>query len=116
MCSSGRRRRRCSSTRWTSGCEAAQGPDVRKSPRLMRSFAYERPDRLEDAVALLAGGGARLLAGGTDLIIRLRDGTVRPDVVVDVKGLAEIDDGLHVDGDRLVIGGQIGRASCRERV
>jgi CO/xanthine dehydrogenase FAD-binding subunit len=72
----------------------------------MRSFAYERPDRLEDAVALLAGGGARLLAGGTDLIIRLRDGTVRPDVVVDVKGLAEIDDGLHVDGDRLVIGGR----------
>ena len=72
----------------------------------MRAFAYERPDRVEDAVALLAGGGARLLAGGTDLIIRLRDGTIRPDVVVDVKGVTEIDDGLHVDGDRLVIGGR----------
>ena len=50
----------------------------------MRAFAYERPTVLADAVALLAEHGpeARLLAGGTDLIIRLRDGTVRPQVVV----------------------------------
>lgn len=76
----------------------------------MRPFAYERPDRVDDAVAILAAGGsggrARLLAGGTDLIIRLRDGSVRPDVVVDIKRVADIDDGLHVDGDRLVIGGR----------
>ena len=72
----------------------------------MRPFAYERPDRLGDAVALLAGGNARLLAGGTDLIIRLRDGTARPDVVVDVKRVAEIDGGLHESDGRLVIGGR----------
>ena len=43
--------------------------------------------------ALLAEHGpeARLLAGGTDLIIRLRDGTIRPRVVVDVKRIAELD-------------------------
>lgn len=59
----------------------------------MRAFAYERPSRLDDAIALLArhGPDARLLAGGTDLIIRLRDGTLRPAVVVDVKGIAELD-------------------------
>jgi carbon-monoxide dehydrogenase medium subunit len=59
----------------------------------MRAFAYERPSRLDDAIALLArhGADARLLAGGTDLIIRLRDGTLRPEVVVDVKGIAELD-------------------------
>jgi len=72
----------------------------------MRPFGYERPDRVDDAVAILAAGGARLLAGGTDLIIRLRDGTARPDVVVDVKGLSEIDAGLRIEGDRLVIGGR----------
>ena len=61
----------------------------------MRPFAYERPTHLGDAVALLAehGPDARLLAGGTDLIIRLRDGTIRPRVVVDVKGIAELDGG-----------------------
>jgi carbon-monoxide dehydrogenase medium subunit len=59
----------------------------------MRPFAYERPTSLNEAIGLLTahGDGARLLAGGTDLIIRLRDGTVRPEVVVDVKHLAELD-------------------------
>jgi carbon-monoxide dehydrogenase medium subunit len=74
----------------------------------MRPFAYERPDRLPDAVALLADAGdrARILAGGTDLIIRLRDGSIRPDGVVDVKRIAAIDAGIREAGDRLVIGGR----------
>lgn len=58
----------------------------------MRAFAYERPTTLADAVALLAehGPDARILAGGTDLIIRLRDGTYAPSVVVDVKRVREL--------------------------
>jgi CO/xanthine dehydrogenase FAD-binding subunit len=67
----------------------------------MRPFAYERPTRLADALALLDEHGpeARLLAGGTDLIIRLRDGSVAPRLVVDVKGIAELDDTIReVDG------------------
>jgi carbon-monoxide dehydrogenase medium subunit len=72
----------------------------------MRPFGYERPSSLAEAVALLAdhGARARVLAGGTDLIIRLRDGSIRPDVVVDVKRIAELDDGIREVGDRLVIG------------
>jgi CO/xanthine dehydrogenase FAD-binding subunit len=73
----------------------------------MRPFAYERPDRLADAVALLAEHGpeARPLAGGTDLIIRLRDGTARPRVVVDVKRIGELDDEIRAtDGGGLRIG------------
>lgn len=59
----------------------------------MRAFVYERPTVLADAVALLAerGDDARLLAGGTDLIIRLRDRSIEPAVVVDLKGIAELD-------------------------
>jgi carbon-monoxide dehydrogenase medium subunit len=72
----------------------------------MRAFAYERPTSLADALALLAdrGDDARPLAGGTDLIIRLRDGTVRPKLVVDVKRIAELDASIVEDGGRLVIG------------
>jgi CO/xanthine dehydrogenase FAD-binding subunit len=72
----------------------------------MRTFAYERPTGLADAIGLLAehGPGARLLAGGTDLLIRLRDRSLEPDVVVDVKRVAELDDGIRDEGDRLVIG------------
>jgi CO/xanthine dehydrogenase FAD-binding subunit len=67
----------------------------------MRAFAYERPTKLAEAVALLAdpAAEARPLAGGTDLIIRLRDGTLRPRTVVDVKAIDEIDDGIReIDG------------------
>ena len=72
----------------------------------MRPFTYARPDTLADAVALLAerGPDARVLAGGTDLIIRLRDGSVRPTLVVDVKRVPELAPGIHVDGGTLVIG------------
>lgn len=74
----------------------------------MRPFAYERPGSLADAIARLAAddgdGGPRVLAGGTDLIIRLRDGTVQPRVVVDIKRVAELSDGIAESGDRLVIG------------
>ena len=63
----------------------------------MRAFAYERPTRLADAVGLLAEHGpeARLLAGGTDLIIRLRDGSMRPRIVVDVKRINELDGSIE---------------------
>jgi CO/xanthine dehydrogenase FAD-binding subunit len=72
----------------------------------MRTFAYERPTHIDEAVALLAAAGpeARLLAGGTDLIIRLRDGTIRPQIVVDVKGIAELDAGIGKTDGGLRIG------------
>ncbi len=62
----------------------------------MRPFAVERPTSLAEAIALFAahGSDARPLAGGTDLIIRLRDRTLQPSVVVDVKRIAELDDGI----------------------
>jgi CO/xanthine dehydrogenase FAD-binding subunit len=68
----------------------------------MRPFAYARPASLAEALGLLAehdDGRSRLLAGGTDLLIRLRDGTFRPEVVVDVKGIAELGGAIErVDG------------------
>jgi carbon-monoxide dehydrogenase medium subunit len=72
----------------------------------MRAFSYERPTRLADAMGLLVehGPDARLLAGGTDLIIRLRDGTIRPRVVVDVKRIAELDGAITEGDGRLSIG------------
>ncbi len=67
----------------------------------MRAFAYERPTDLAAAVALLAEHGpeASPLAGGTDLIIRLRDGSIQPRLVVDLKRIAELDGEIRdVDG------------------
>ncbi|MEO6351453.1 MAG: xanthine dehydrogenase family protein subunit M [Candidatus Limnocylindrales bacterium] len=66
----------------------------------MRPFTYARPTALSDAVALLSEhrDDARVLAGGTDLIIRLRDGTFAPKVVIDVKRIPEFAPEITVEG------------------
>ena len=58
----------------------------------MHAFEYTAPQTVDDTVAILADarGEASLLAGGTDLIPRMREGRERPRVLVDIKGLPEI--------------------------
>ena len=48
---------------------------------------YEAPQTVENAVALLAGarGSAQVLAGGTDLLVRMKSGFAEPDLIVDIK-------------------------------
>ena len=52
---------------------------------------YESPANIESAVALLreSKGQGKVLAGGTDLLVHLRAGTLSPPVVVDIKKIAE---------------------------
>lgn len=62
----------------------------------MRPFAYARPETLEGALALLrdGGGGAAVLAGGTDLLVGMRSGAVTPRSVVDVKRVTDLGGGI----------------------
>lgn len=52
---------------------------------------YESPDTLEAAAKLLAAesGDARVLAGGTDLLVQIRAEILSPALVVDIKRIAE---------------------------
>ena len=52
---------------------------------------YQAPESVEGAVALLsaATGEARVLAGGTDLLVQMRADVVDPDLIVDIKKIAE---------------------------
>ncbi|OGA78605.1 MAG: oxidoreductase [Betaproteobacteria bacterium RIFCSPLOWO2_12_FULL_65_14] len=61
---------------------------------------YERPQTVEAAVALLAAaqGPARVLAGGTDLLIQMRSGRLEPQLLVDVKGIPEMTSIISEDG------------------
>ncbi len=58
----------------------------------MSEMRFEAPQTLAAAVALLAGanGVARVLAGGTDLLIQMRGGRVEPELLVDIKGISEM--------------------------
>jgi len=50
---------------------------------------YEAPESVAAAVKLLAAekGLAKLLSGGTDLLVQMRSGSVEPDLIVDLKHL-----------------------------
>lgn len=52
---------------------------------------YEAPESLDTAVALLAGarGDARVLAGGTDLLVQIRADVLDPELIVDIKKIPE---------------------------
>ena len=66
----------------------------------LREFEYHEPTSLDEASRILAEAetDARVLAGGTDLVVDMKTGRMRPSTVVNLKripGLAEIED---VDG------------------
>jgi carbon-monoxide dehydrogenase medium subunit len=58
----------------------------------MNQMRFEAPKTVDAAVALLAGAGgvAKVLAGGSDILIQMRGGRVEPELLVDVKGIAEM--------------------------
>jgi CO/xanthine dehydrogenase FAD-binding subunit len=72
----------------------------------MTPFDYVRPDNLEAVIALLEkhGPAARLLAGGTDVLVRLRLGHMRPSVVVDLKRARGLESAIVQVGSSLRIG------------
>ena len=71
----------------------------------MSSLSYAAPTSVDDAVKLLAGssGLAKVLAGGTDLLVQLRSGRVMPDLIVDTKKIPGII-GIREEGGGFVIG------------
>src|SRR5262245_26241254 len=60
----------------------------------LKAIDYVAPTTLADAITLLDrhGDRARLLAGGTDIIVQLREYLRDADVLVDVKHIAELNE------------------------
>lgn len=76
---------------------------------------YEAPDSLEQAVKLLVSDetDARVLAGGTDLIVQMRSEIIDPRLVVDVKRIAELREISEADG-AFKIGAAVSGAELKE--
>ena len=53
---------------------------------------YEAPESLDAAVRLLASetGLAKVLAGGTDLLVQLKTDLIEPDLIIDIKGIQDV--------------------------
>ncbi len=69
------------------------------------SVRYLRPHRLTEALDALATFGARasLLAGGTDLVVRMRRGISQPEAIIDLSLLQELR-GIQRDNQHLSLG------------
>jgi CO/xanthine dehydrogenase FAD-binding subunit len=67
----------------------------------LKAFDYAAPRTVAEAVALLAekGDRARVLAGGTDIIVQVREGRREVDLLVDVKAIPEANE-LSYDARR----------------
>jgi carbon-monoxide dehydrogenase medium subunit len=74
---------------------------------LLPKFTFHEPQALDECLSLLDrhGSGAAILAGGTDLLVNMKKGLIRPSVLV---SLAQIDELQKIstsrDSGRLVLG------------
>jgi carbon-monoxide dehydrogenase medium subunit len=71
----------------------------------LKNFEYFAPASVSEAVGYLQqyAGAARVLAGGTDLFLRMRHRALMPDVIIDIKRIPELSNlhyspehGLHI--------------------
>ena len=71
----------------------------------MPRVSYTAPTTIDDAVKALAAsaGLAKVLSGGTDLLVQLKSGRARPELIVDTKHIPGMI-GIREEGDKFVIG------------
>ena len=76
---------------------------------------YERPQTIEAATALLAGTEAKsfVLAGGTDLLVRMQKDDFEAALIVDIKAISGMDTVTETD-DSFVIGAAVPSAALSE--
>jgi CO/xanthine dehydrogenase FAD-binding subunit len=78
-------------------------------------LSYAAPSTVEEAVSILAGasGIAKVLSGGTDLLVQLRSGRVKPDLIVDIKKIPGIS-GIREQDGAFIIGAATSGAEIGE--
>lgn len=73
----------------------------------MKEIDYAAPATLTEATAMLARNGARALAGGTDLIVQVRENRRDAELIVDLKNVPELN-ALHFDArEGLILGAAV---------
>lgn len=85
------------------GCSQQPGRET------LQDFEYVAAQSLDEVVALLGKGGdqARILVGGTDLLVQLREGRRAARWVVDIKRVPEVNELVYREGEGLRIGAAV---------
>ena len=82
----------------------------------MTDIQYMAPATLDEAVSAYAAGGdtARILAGGTDLLVQMRSGMVRPGPIVDIKKIGELNSVEETSDGGFRVGAAVSGAALEE--
>ena len=74
----------------------------------MKWFDYAAPSAMEEAIRLLSSNAdAKVLAGGTDLLVQMRSGRSRPGLIVDIKRIGEVNELSYIPGSGLTLGAAV---------
>jgi carbon-monoxide dehydrogenase medium subunit len=82
----------------------------------MTDIQYVAPKTLDDAVKAYAAaaGAGRILAGGTDLLVQMRNGMAKPGTIIDIKKIAEMTTIEELPGGGFRIGAAVTGAELAE--
>jgi carbon-monoxide dehydrogenase medium subunit len=82
----------------------------------MTDIQYLAPKTLDEAVKAFAAaaGAGRILAGGTDLLVQMRNGVVTPGTIVDIKKIGELTTIEETAGGGFKIGAAVSGAALRD--
>jgi CO/xanthine dehydrogenase FAD-binding subunit len=72
----------------------------------MRNFDYVKARSLQEAVELLTkyGEKAHILAGGTDVLVKMKQREIAPEVLIDITGIPDLGGMEYRDGEGMRIG------------
>ena len=76
----------------------------------MKELRYLRPETTAEVVEALVrhgASGAYILNGGTDLVVRFQKGHIAPELIVDIKGVRDIDDSFTWNENSVTIGARL---------
>ena len=84
----------------------------------MTDTQYMAPQTLDEAVSAYAAGGdtARILAGGTDLLVQMGAGMVQPGLIVDIKKIDELNSITENADGSFVVGAGVSGAVLAEHL
>lgn len=75
---------------------------------IINDFEYHKPKDINETFILLSEykNKAKILAGGTDLIVHLKEEITKPEIVIDIKGITELNK-FEISEDNIFIGAGI---------
>jgi carbon-monoxide dehydrogenase medium subunit len=82
----------------------------------MTDIRYVAPRTLDEAIGAFAAAGsaARIMAGGTDLLVQMRSGMVRPGLIVDIKKIDEMNSIEETAGGGFQVGAAVSGMALAE--